>query len=425
MNEQSKHRIDPLPLAGLPGSLRSKVAMRIASSRDPLSRLQAGGALELYYEVGDAHSQLCAALARRLLPRLKIELNIRLVPAPDARTYPEETRQREFATLDAQRLAPCHGLSSPQVIAADQREAMEALLARADGAAAFLESEQRCLQQLAQGQRLSPPSTAELAYSKALLHNQRKRRAKLGHYLPAMWQYRGEWFWALDRLEFLHARMRVRQALLGDMPLSFVDGGKLPIPAPTPDAPLEFWFSFRSPYSYLAAVELLRRQQAQMRPLQVRPVLPMVMRGLPVPRIKRLYIVRDVKRSADALGIPFGHIHDPVGHGVLRLLTVYPYDADSQTQLRYCAIAGQTVWAEGLDVCRDDVLKSVFDRCGLDWADAQRKLALGTDTQRAELNRDALFAAGLWGVPSFRLGDFSTWGQDRLWMIERAQKGVE
>ncbi|HEY1077949.1 MAG TPA: DsbA family protein [Fontimonas sp.] len=419
MNDPSTHRSDSLPKAGLPASLRSRIALRIASSRDPLARLLAGGALELYYEVGDAHSQLCAALARRLLPRLKIDLVIRLVPAPDARTYPEETRQREFALLDAQRIAPCHGLPPPQPVAADQREAMEAQLARADSAAAFLDIEQRCLQQLAQQQTLTPPRVEAIAHSKALLHRHAKRRTRLGHYLPAMWQYRGEWFWALDRLEFLHQRLIADRALLSEVALSHIDASRLPLPPPAGQAPLEFWFSFRSPYSYLAAVELLRRGQASTRALQVRPVLPMVMRGLPVPRIKRLYIVRDVKRSADALGTPFGHIHDPVGEGVRRLLTVYPYDADSATQLRYCAIAAQTVWAEGLDVCRDDVLHSVLERCGLDWASAAHKLAAGTDTQRAEQDRDALFAAGLWGVPSFRIGDFATWGQDRLWMIDR------
>src|SRR3546814_8951657 len=91
----------------------------------------------------------------------------------------------------------------------------------------------------------------------------------------------------------------------------------------------------------------------------------MVMRGLPVPRIKRLYIVRDVQRCADALGIAFGRIHDPVGDGVLRLLTVYPHDADADTQLRYCALAAQAVWADGLDACRDEVVRSVIERCGL------------------------------------------------------------
>jgi 2-hydroxychromene-2-carboxylate isomerase len=426
MNDSSKRQTEPLPQAGLPRSLRSRVAMRIASSRDPLARLRAGKALELYYEVGDAHSQLCAALARRLLPRLKIPLVIHLVPEPDARTYPEEARQRDFAVTDAARLAPCHGLPLPQPVAAAQRSAMEAQLARADNAAIFLEVELHCLKQIAQGQTLLAPSALEIANCKAVLHTNRKRRARLGHYLPAMWQYRGEWFWGLDRLAFLRQRLVADRALLGDAALSFVAPEKLPVAAVSPDTPLEFWFSFRSPYSYLAAVELLRqRRNGRTVPLQVRPVLPMVMRGLPVPRIKRLYIVRDVKRSADALGIPFGYIHDPVGDGVLRLLSVFPYEADTDTQLRYCAIAGQTVWAEGLDARDDAVLRSVFERCGLDWVAAQQKLAQGTDTQRAEADREALFAAGLWGVPSFRYGTFATWGQDRLWMIERAQERIE
>ena len=43
-----------------------------------------------------------------------------------------------------------------------------------------------------------------------------------------------------------------------------------------------------------------------------------------------------------------------------------------------------------------------------------------------EENRQAMYKAGLWGVPSFRLLDnnsgepvLALWGQDRLWMIAR------
>jgi 2-hydroxychromene-2-carboxylate isomerase len=41
-----------------------------------------------------------------------------------------------------------------------------------------------------------------------------------------------------------------------------------------------------------------------------------------------------------------------------------------------------------------------------------------------ESNRESLLALGLWGVPSYCLRDatgsvvFSTWGQDRLWLVE-------
>jgi len=38
----------------------------------------------------------------------------------------------------------------------------------------------------------------------------------------------------------------------------------------------------------------------------------------------------------------------------------------------------------------------------------------------AEANRAELFSLGLWGVPSFRVGDTAAWGQDRLWVIQQA-----
>lgn len=411
-----------LPLAGLKPSFKSRIAERIAGSRDPIARLRAGPALELYYEAGDPHSQLCAALARRLLPRLRLPLQIRLVPAPSAETYPEEARQRAFAALDASRIAPCHGLPAAQVLTAAQRQSLEALLAGCghDDPAAFLAAEAAALEDFVGGRPL--PTNADLGRRETVMQANAARRARLGHYLPAMWQYRGEWFWALDRLDFLQQRLGADGVLADESrPLSTFDASRFPPETPVnADAPLEFWFSFRSPYSYLAAVEMLRARARGLHPtLRVRPVLPMVMRGLPVPRVKRMYIVRDVKRCADAQDIPFGRIHDPVGAGAFRLLTVFPYDADTDTQLRYCAIAGQSVWAEGIDVSQDEGLRSVFERCGLDWPTALRKLSAGIDTRQAEANREALFAAGLWGVPSFRQGEFTTWGQDRLWMLGR------
>lgn len=413
----------PLPAAGLPPSFKSRIAERIASSRDPLARLRAGRELELYYEAGDPHSQLCAALARKLLSRLNIPLRIRVVAAPDAATYPEEASQRAFAASDAARIAPCHKLRAPIAIAPEQRAAFAARLCSAgDDTERFLQTDSECLAMLAAGKPLTADAAA-LHHANTMLAANAARRRKLGHYLPAMWQYRGEWFWALDRLDLLAARLHADHALHDNAPLTNFDPGKLAEPPAAPGALLEFWYSFRSPYSYLAAVELLRRRERGAYPnLQVRPVLPMVMRGLPVPRIKRLYIVRDVKRCADQLGIAFGRIHDPVGDGVLRLLTVYPHDADADTQLRYCVVAGQSVWAEGLDATRDDVLRSVFDRCGLDWNTAQEKLAAGFDTKAAEAHRAALFAAGLWGVPSFRLGGFTTWGRDRMWMLDQSSR---
>ncbi|WP_292275778.1 hypothetical protein [Marinobacter sp.] len=55
----------------------------------------------------------------------------------------------------------------------------------------------------------------------------------------------------------------------------------------------------------------------------------------------------------------------------------------------------------------DAGLKVIVERAGLEWA---------------EVNRKAMYDCGLWGVPSFRYGTVSCWGQDRLWIIEEAIK---
>src|SRR3546814_8204396 len=93
-----------------------------------------------------------------------------------------------------------------------QRAATTARLCAADTAEAFLRIERECLAAIANGDTLTTDADASRKGAAVLAANAARRR-KLGHYLPAMWQYGGEWFWALDRLEFLHARLHADDAL--------------------------------------------------------------------------------------------------------------------------------------------------------------------------------------------------------------------
>jgi 2-hydroxychromene-2-carboxylate isomerase len=58
------------------------------------------------------------------------------------------------------------------------------------------------------------------------------------------------------------------------------------------------------------------------------------------------------------------------------------------------------------------------EAAGLDWATARRELANAAWRTEAEANRAEMMARGVWGVPSFRVGEITVWGQDRLWRIE-------
>ena len=85
----------------------------------------------------------------------------------------------------------------------------------------------------------------------------------------------------------------------------------------------------------------------------------------------------------------------------------------------YLLETGQAVWANATDVATDNGLRKVTGKTGLFWPEA--KAALENDEWRAEVeaNRESMMGSGSWGVPTMRMGDFVTWGQDRTWLLVR------
>jgi 2-hydroxychromene-2-carboxylate isomerase len=266
-----------------------------------------------------------------------------------------------------------------------------------------------------------PAASADAA--SAALQAGAARRRKLGHYLGATLYFEGEWYWGIDRLTHLERRLR-SEGLAHDT--------AAPLFAPVPDVEcrhrptngwrpeLHFFCSLRSPYTYLAVpriAELARRYEARLR---IRFVLPMVMRGLPVPREKRLYILRDTKREAERLGMPFGRIADPVGAPTERGLAVlhHAMAADTGPEFLWSFLRG--VWAEGIDAGSDSGLRAIAARAGLGETAVSAALRDPSWREVANSNREEMLALGLWGVPSFRVDDRpARWGQDRLWAVER------
>ena len=159
--------------------------------------------------------------------------------------------------------------------------------------------------------------------------------------------------------------------------------------------------------------------------LDLRPVLPMVMRGVPVTVQKGRYIFFDAAREAEELGLPPGRPRDPIGEPVRRLYSLLPW---AMTLGRGAALLGaalQAAFRQGLDLGSDGGLRQVVESVGLDWSQACLQLGNRSYEQDFEHNRKALYEAGIWGVPAFRLLDaqgheiLCAWGQDRLWLVAR------
>jgi 2-hydroxychromene-2-carboxylate isomerase len=182
---------------------------------------------------------------------------------------------------------------------------------------------------------------------------------------------------------------------------------------------VDFFFSFRSPYSYLAAPRAFALADNHDVEVAFHGVIPMAMRGQSVPMSKRLHTLRDTKREATRLGMPFGRVHDPIGDGALRCLLVAEHALDAGRVREFVLGASRAIWAEGVDVSRDDGLRGVCERAGLDWSSCAAALQDPTLRARVDANTTRLAEHGHWGVPLFVLDGELYWGQDRIEDLER------
>ncbi len=249
--------------------------------------------------------------------------------------------------------------------------------------------------------------------------------AEQGHYMSAMLHYGGEWYWGLDRLDHLERRWNELSAHrhLPQVEYNLTHERFCQLLPKQSEArltePLQLFYSARSPYSYLGlerAVLLAQHYKVQ---LVIRPVLPMVMRNMKVPRKKAFYILGDTRREAKKLGLPFGYFADPLGAGVERCYALFEYAKAEHKEIDYLLSFARGVYSEGIDAATDTGLEKIVERAGLSW-DQARPL-LGDDSWRmwAQENLADMYQLDQWGVPTIAYGKTSVFGQDRLGVIEQ------
>ncbi|WP_341238217.1 DsbA family protein, partial [uncultured Limnobacter sp.] len=364
--------------------------------------------------------------------RYNIELLPHVVSPPPDSAAPERDKLVAYSRVDAALLAKHHGLNftdpgkQPE---ADRVQQATHTLVGAIGMGQFAEYAALVGQWLwawnetqippEQINALKPVSSQDVQNHIAQSDDLRE---KLGHYLGGMLYYEGEWYWGIDRLYHLEQRLQELGAQRnGVFGLLFPADDGLATAKPLDNLPeIDFFFSFRSPYSAIVASRIFELGQRTGAKVNLRFVLPMVMRGLPVPKVKREYIVYDTAREAHVRGVPFGRLNDPVGKPTERGLALIPFAEQHGKGQEFVLSFMQGVWAEGIDAGSDKGLRKIVERAGLPWIRAQAALLDDGWWDTAQTNREELFAAGLWGVPSFKAGNTMLWGQDRLWAVHKA-----
>lgn len=389
-----------------------------------------------FHQVDDPYSALLAQCLGDLVRRYAVDLVPHVVGPPSDAAAPDRARLIAYSRIDGQRLAQhrnirfgqAGGQPAQTAVHAVQRALVAAIpQGRFIELAAILSSTlwQAHSTGLGTGGPEDPMAGIPQASSGTLqahLASAQATRRRLGHYLGATLYYAGEWYWGIDRLHHLEARLQElgvqRPGVSGAL---FPPDAEIDRPIMLKDPPvIDFFFSLRSPYSAIAASRVFKLGRLTGAPVRLRPVMPMVMRGLPVPLEKRLYISLDAAREARLWRVPFGRICDPVGRPVERGLSLIPLAEGLGHGQAYVLSFMQGVWAEGIDAGSDRGLRRIVERVGISWGDAQT--ALHDDRWRllAESNRKHLLDLGLWGVPSFKVRDMAVWGQDRLWAVQQA-----
>lgn len=342
--------------------------------------------VHVFHDAQDPYSHLLAGVMPAFAARYAVQIIDHGVPPPATDAAPDAPALARWAHRDAGRLAKHLGLTLPGTL------------------------------------------PTHLQWTPQALQQGHALRRRLGHYLGAMLYFEGEWYWGIDRLH--HLETRLTQAGLrneaGHEPLyppprvAFANAAT-PTPSDRSRAKrLTFFCSLRSPYTYLAVGRVRALARAYGATLEVAFVLPMVMRGLPVNTAKRLYIVRDAKREAERLNLPFGDIVDPVGPPTERGLAVLHHAIAAGCGEDFLESFLRGVFAEGIDAGSDRGLKRIASRAGLNATAVRRALEDSSWRLPTEQHRDRMQSLGLWGVPSFQVDDRpGLWGQDRLFMVEQ------
>lgn len=196
----------------------------------------------------------------------------------------------------------------------------------------------------------------------------------------------------------------------------------------------DFYFSFRSPYSYLAMPMIEQLQARYDATASMRIVRPIAVR---IPgffqKVNPLwppYLMRDTRRIAEINGVPYRWPRpDPIVQDretrdvakdqpyIMRVSRLGALATERGKGFDFIRKASHVMWSGETEGWHEgDKLAACADACGLDGAVLERDAAAEAPRLDAmiEANENAATAAGHWGVPLFVFEGEPFFGQDRI-----------
>ena len=177
---------------------------------------------------------------------------------------------------------------------------------------------------------------------------------------------------------------------------------------------IEFLFDYASPYSYLAN-EVIGRELGEKATIRYRPVylrgFESFAKGVPYTAPRLAYMLLDLKRCAAEYGIEF---NAPASFPVNGLYALRAAIAAQRAGVfeKFHTPMFRAVWARGKEASTKDGVVAILRE--LELAELAGSLDDASIKDELRAATDAAAKRGVFGVPTFFVGNEMWWGHDRL-----------
>ncbi|MFZ6180601.1 2-hydroxychromene-2-carboxylate isomerase [Nannocystis pusilla] len=192
---------------------------------------------------------------------------------------------------------------------------------------------------------------------------------------------------------------------------------------------LEFWFDFSCPFAYVASTQVEQLAQRTGAELDLRPMLlggVFKARGTPqnlaatLNPAKARHNLDDIRRAAQRAGVP---LRMPPNHP-MRTVEALRCVLAAGLSLPLIHRIYRAYWDENADIADREVLARALADVGLDAAAILARAESPEIKDELRRRTDEAVARGVFGVPTYFVGDELFWGQDRADMVEAALGGT-
>ena len=192
---------------------------------------------------------------------------------------------------------------------------------------------------------------------------------------------------------------------------------------------VDYYASLNSPWTHLGAARIEAMCAQHGASLRIWPVdfgtIFAGSGGLPLPKRspqRQAYRMQELARWRDFLGIPITlqPKHFPTSEALSSACCIALRETVGDAPaIRLAHRVLKAIWEEELNPADEAVLARLIGECGLD---AAQVMALGAEprwTERKAADTQAALARGVFGAPSYVIGEEIFWGQDRLDFVQR------